>query len=139
MASLARLVPALHAFVLKTELTLPYANSRSLYLSRLEPGKYYVSDWRNDNLDYLAVSSSSYNFLLSLLRGEAMFKHCSPLGKMAEITDFLYLGGLAAARMEDILTKKGITCVINGKLKILIMLEAWDLPDVSEICGPKCY
>ncbi|XP_068702765.1 dual specificity protein phosphatase 14-like [Montipora foliosa] len=43
-----------------------------------------------------------------------MFKHCSPLDKMAEITDFLYIGGLAAAKMEDSLTKKGITCVINA-------------------------
>ena len=43
-----------------------------------------------------------------------MFKHGSPLGKMAQITDFLYLGGLAAARTEDLLTKKGITCSING-------------------------
>ena len=45
-----------------------------------------------------------------------MFKHCSPLGKMAQIKDFLYLGGLAAARTEDLLTKKGITCVINGNM-----------------------
>lgn len=42
--------------------------------------------------------------------------HCSPLGKMAKITDFLYLGGLAAAKKEDLLKEKGITCVINGKL-----------------------
>jgi len=120
VASLTRLVPVLHA-VRSSKLILPYANSKSLYLSRLEPGKYDVSDWRNDNLGYLAVSSSRYSFLLSfckrLLRGEAMFKHCSPLGKMAEITDFLYLGGLAAARMEDILTKKGITCVINASIE----------------------
>ena len=47
-----------------------------------------------------------------------MIKHCSPLGKMAEITEFLFLGGLAAAKMEDVLTTKGITCVINGKLVI---------------------
>ena len=44
-----------------------------------------------------------------------MFKHFSPVEKMAEITEFLFLGGLAAAKMEDLLTKKGITCVINGK------------------------
>lgn len=42
--------------------------------------------------------------------------HCSPLGKMAKITDFLYLGGLAAAKTEDLLKEKGITCVINGNL-----------------------
>lgn len=42
--------------------------------------------------------------------------YCSPLGKIAEITDFLYLGGLAAAKTEDMLKEKGITCVINGKL-----------------------
>ena len=42
--------------------------------------------------------------------------HCSPLGKMAKITDFLYLGGLAAAKTEHLLKEKGITCVINGKL-----------------------
>ena len=47
-----------------------------------------------------------------------MSKYCSPLEKVAEITDFLYLGGLAAARMEDVLTKKGITCVINGKVDL---------------------
>ena len=41
--------------------------------------------------------------------------YCSPLGKMAKITDFLYLGGLAAAKTEDLLKEKGITCVINGK------------------------
>lgn len=50
-----------------------------------------------------------------------MIKHCSPLGKMAEITEFLYLGGLAAAKMEDVLTTKGITCVINGKLVIIFL------------------
>jgi len=42
--------------------------------------------------------------------------HCSPLGKMAKITDFLYLGGLAAAKTEHLLKEEGITCVINGKL-----------------------
>lgn len=52
-----------------------------------------------------------------------MIKHCSPLGKMAEITEFLYLGGLAAAKMEDVLTTKGITCVINGKLVIIFFLK----------------
>jgi len=36
------------------------------------------------------------------------------LGKIAEITDFLYLGGLAAAKTEDMLKEKGITCVINA-------------------------
>lgn len=46
-----------------------------------------------------------------------MSKFCSPLEKVAEITDFLYLGGLAAARMEDVLTKKGITCVINAAVE----------------------
>lgn len=50
-----------------------------------------------------------------------MIKHCSPLGKMAEITEFLYLGGLAAAKMEHVLTTKGITCVINGKLVIIFL------------------
>ena len=44
--------------------------------------------------------------------------NCSPLGKMAKITDFLYLGGLAAAKMEDLLKEKGITCVINGKIML---------------------
>ncbi|KAL9979783.1 hypothetical protein ACROYT_G017498 [Oculina patagonica] len=43
--------------------------------------------------------------------------HCSPLGKMAKITDFLYLGGLAAAKMEDLLKEKGITCVINASIE----------------------
>ena len=38
---------------------------------------------------------------------------------MAEITEFLYLGGLAAARMEEELMEKGITCVINGQLEII--------------------
>ena len=42
--------------------------------------------------------------------------NCSPLGKMAKITDFLYLGGLAVAKTEHLLKEKGITCVINGKL-----------------------
>ena len=42
--------------------------------------------------------------------------NCSPLGKMAKITDFLYLGGLAAAKTEHLLKEKGITCVINGML-----------------------
>ena len=44
-------------------------------------------------------------------------KHCSPLdlGNMAKITDYLYLGGLAAAKKEDLLKENGITCVISGK------------------------
>lgn len=65
-------------------------------------------------------------------------KHCSPLGKMAKITDFLFLGGLAAAKTEDLLKEKGITCVINGKIIIRIDLipdlfqrslsVTWDVP-----------
>lgn len=42
-------------------------------------------------------------------------KHCSPLGKMAKIKNYLYLGGLAAAKMEDLLKENGITCVISGR------------------------
>lgn len=36
---------------------------------------------------------------------------------MAEITEFLYLGGLAAAKMEEELMEKGITCVINASIE----------------------
>lgn len=38
-------------------------------------------------------------------------KHCSPLG----YKNYLYLGGLAAAKMEDLLKENGITCVISGR------------------------
>lgn len=54
--------------------------------------------------------------------------YCSPLGKIAEITDFLYLGGLAAAKTEDMLKEKGITCVINGKL---IQMYVFDTNSVN--------
>lgn len=42
-------------------------------------------------------------------------KHRSPLSKMAKIKNYLYLGGLAAAKMEDLLKENGITCVISGR------------------------
>ena len=57
--------------------------------------------------------------------------YCSPLGKIAEITDFLYLGGLAAAKTEDMLKEKGITCVINGKL---IQMYVFDTKSVPDMC-----
>lgn len=46
-------------------------------------------------------------------------KHCSPLdlGNMAKITDYLYLGGLTAAKKEDLLKENGITCVISAALE----------------------
>lgn len=57
--------------------------------------------------------------------------HCSPLGKMAKITDFLYLGGLAAAKTEHLLKEKGITCVINGKLiHMHVLLRIQLIPDL---------
>lgn len=56
--------------------------------------------------------------------------HCSPLGKMAKITDFLYLGGLAAAKMEGLLKEKGITCVINGKLIRILTFTCMGCPTI---------
>ena len=68
-----------------------------------------------------------------------MFKHCSPLEKMAEITEFLYLGGLAAARKEEVLMEKGITCVINGQLKIISNTNLFKLNTECVSCINKLF
>ena len=61
--------------------------------------------------------------------------YCSPLGKMAKITDFLYLGGLAAAKTEDLLKEKGITCVINGKsIHMYVFVTDSVIPNLFRTC-----
>ena len=47
----------------------------------------------------------------------------SPLGSPAQITDFLYLGNLTAARNEALLKQTGITYVINGRYFVTVLFN----------------